>query len=170
MKLIHHLRGDQLQAPLGSPNPGAGGRHGASSSYLANTFLAIRARAVLARRFRSVRPGCFLLLPLLLLLDPDEPRSTPVAASTSLINSGSCQSAKRSQDSKTLLTLTREPLSQALTRLGPLLASNKRGGRQGRAAHPSWAHRPLCHQMPEKSWEGTQKLHLVYPLAPQAGR
>lgn len=65
----------------------------AQGSYLAKTFLAMRVRAVSARCFRSVRPGCRLLLPRPLPRARDEPRSTPVAASTSLINSGSCHSA-----------------------------------------------------------------------------
>lgn len=65
------------------------------SAYLANTFLAMRARAVSACRLRSVRPGCFRRLPLPFPPGLDEPRFTPVAASTSLRNSGSCQSADR---------------------------------------------------------------------------
>lgn len=71
------------------PDPGWGGSH------LAKTFLAMRVRAVSVCRFRSVRPGCCLRLPRPLLPALDEPRSTPVAASTSLMNSGSCQSANR---------------------------------------------------------------------------
>lgn len=72
-----------------------GGREAAQSSYLANTFFAMRAREVSACCFRSVRPPRRRRLPLPLPLDPGEPRSTPVAASTSLINSGSCQSAEK---------------------------------------------------------------------------
>ena len=59
---------------------------------LAKTFFSRRARAVLVRSRRSVRLGCFFFFPLPFLLDLDEPRSTPVAASTSFRNSGSCQS------------------------------------------------------------------------------
>lgn len=81
------------------PAPQARGWRG-RGSYLAKTFLAMRVRAVSACCFRSVRPGCLLFLPLPLLPALDEPRSTPVATSTSLINSGSCQSANRPKTSE----------------------------------------------------------------------
>lgn len=84
--------------------PGLGWAPG--GSYLAKTFLAMRARAVSACRLRSVRPECFLLPPLPLPPHLDEPRSTPVAASTSLMNSGSCQAANRPRGFREHLALS----------------------------------------------------------------
>lgn len=89
------LRASGDGCPPAPPGPGL-----VRGSYLAKTFLAMRVRAVSACCFRSVRPGYFLFLPLPLLPALDEPRSTPVAASTSLINSGSCQSANRPETSE----------------------------------------------------------------------
>lgn len=60
----------------------------------------MRVREVLACCFRSVSPGCRRLLPLPLPPALAEPRSTPVAASTSLRNSGSRQSANRTRRSE----------------------------------------------------------------------
>ena len=83
-----HSRRQQHQAWGGGWDP-------ARSSYLAKTFLAMRARAVSACRLRSVRPDRRRrpFPPGL-----DEPRSTPVAASTSLMSSGSCQAANTRQE------------------------------------------------------------------------
>lgn len=83
-------------------------------SYLAKTFLRRRARLVLACSRRSVRLGCFLLFPLPLLPYLDEPRSAPVAASTSRMNSGSCQ-PRRNRGFRSLLGegLNEEPQAGA---------------------------------------------------------
>lgn len=80
--------------PASTPDPGPRGSH------LAKIFLAMRVREVLACCFRSVSPGCRRLLPLPLPPALAEPRSTPVAASTSLRNSGSRQSANRTRRSE----------------------------------------------------------------------
>lgn len=102
----HHRSGMGREALGGQPlrwHPSTRGREQDTvrSTYLAKTFLAMRARAVSACRLRSVRPGCFRRLPLPFPPGLDEPRSTPVAASTSLRNSGSCQSADRLRFQKT---------------------------------------------------------------------
>lgn len=82
-------------APLRRPGPRA-----PRGSHLAKIFLAMRVRAVLVCCLRSVSPGCRLLLPLPLPPALAEPRSTPVAASTSRRNSGSRQSANRTRSSE----------------------------------------------------------------------
>lgn len=70
-------------------------------AYLLKTFFSSLERAVLAVCFRSVRLGCFLFLPFpfpAFLPFPnvlEEPRSSPVAASISLMSSGSRQSKQK---------------------------------------------------------------------------
>lgn len=69
-------------------------------SYLLKTFFSSREREVLACCFRSVRFGYFCFFPFFFCPFPlllEEPRSSPVAASTSLMNSGSLHSVQKTK-------------------------------------------------------------------------
>lgn len=131
----------------------------ARSSYLAKTFLARRVREVSARCFRSVRPGCRLLWPRPLLPALDEPRSTPVAISTSLINSGSCQSANTSQDLRKHMVPTRAPTFPDRT----TWLARDRKGRADVLPPPAPA-------QAREELDGPQKPLLVHPLTLQTGQ
>lgn len=128
-------------------------------SYLAKTFLAMRVRAVSACCFRSVRPGCLLFLPLPLLPALDEPRSTPVATSTSLINSGSCQSANRPETSENTWHQSRASPRSPSDRRGREAAGHSLGLRPRQSSSHCLRPRTQHPQTSRESWAGGSASH-----------
>lgn len=137
---------------------------------MAKTFLARRERAVSACRFRLVRPGCLRLVPLPLPPALDEPRSTPTAASTSLINSGSRQSAERPRDSSKRLAPAAAPPPRPCPDAGPPGSPTRAAGPGGLLAALRGApHRRRPRRCPHRpDWAPPD--HLPRPLHPPAAR